>query len=93
MLYYVEKESRLNFIAKMRSEKLVADIQQAASDAEASGESLMNDAASCCSGQQLIMWLHPAFQAINHCAKRVMVQSFVYLSQQTRLTACVGAAV
>merc|ERR1712153_116851 len=41
--------SRLTFLAEMRSAKLVADIRQAASDAEAS-----------------------AFQAINHCAKRVM---------------------
>ena len=36
MLYYVEKESCLNFIAKMRSEKLVSDIQQTVSDTEAS---------------------------------------------------------
>ena len=66
VLYFVEKASRLTFLAKMHSAKLVADIRQAASDAEASGELL-------CSGQQLIMFLHPAFQAINHCAKRVMV--------------------
>jgi hypothetical protein len=40
MLYFVEKASRLTFLAEMRSAKLVADIQQAASDAEASGELL-----------------------------------------------------
>ena len=39
LLYFVENTSRLVFVAEMRSAKLVADIQQAASDAEASGES------------------------------------------------------
>ena len=36
----------------------------------------------------MIVWLHPAFQAINHCAKRVMVS--MHLNQQTGLTSCTG---
>ena len=51
MLYCVEKASRLNFVAEMRSTKLVADIQQAASEAEASGEK------SACSGWSLTLWI------------------------------------
>ena len=40
MLYIVEKASRLTFLAEMHSAKRVADIQQAARDAETSGELL-----------------------------------------------------
>ena len=44
MLYCVEKASRLTFVKEMQSAKLVADIQQAASNADASAERLVNDA-------------------------------------------------
>ena len=86
MLYYVEKASRLTFLAELRSTKQVADIQQAASDAEASGELLR-------SGQQLIVWLHPAFQAINHCAKRVMVPIFICLCLKRSNCLCLGCSI
>ena len=38
VLYSIENASRLTFIANMRSAKLAADIRQAASKAEASGD-------------------------------------------------------
>lgn len=41
MMYSVEKASRSTFLGEMQSAKRIADIQQAASDAEASGESLL----------------------------------------------------
>ena len=41
MMYSVEKATRLTFLAEVQSAKRIADIQQAASDAEASGERLL----------------------------------------------------
>ena len=41
MMYSVEKASRSTFLGEVQSAKRIADIQQAASDAEASGESLL----------------------------------------------------
>jgi hypothetical protein len=41
MMYSVEKASRSTFLGEVQSAKRIADIQQAASDAEASGEQLL----------------------------------------------------
>lgn len=78
MLYSVENASRLTFVSEMQSAKVAADIRKAASDAEASGDlSLVLLVTDC----DRLCGVPAAFQAINHCAKRVMVCAYSILSR------------
>ena len=59
-MFYIENSSRLQFVAQVRSAKVADDIQQAASDAEVSGQMLLLLPECSCAGgrgQMVLCWV------------------------------------